>query len=95
MKKNIYLAQINVAYSDRLAYIPYAAGCIAAYAWNDPEIKENFNLGEILFLREKVNEAIKKIKDPAFKTSIRFVINLLVWPLLVMMYSIIAFFLLP
>ena len=43
MKKNIYLAQINVAYSDRLAYIPYAAGCIAAYAWADPEIKENYN----------------------------------------------------
>ena len=42
MKKNIYLAQINVTYSDRIAYIPYAAGCIAAYAWSDTTIAENF-----------------------------------------------------
>ena len=43
-------------------------------------------LGEYIFT---------KIKDPAFKNSIRFVINLLVWPLLIMVYSIIAFSLLP
>ncbi|MBR5542137.1 MAG: 1-acyl-sn-glycerol-3-phosphate acyltransferase [Bacteroides sp.] len=36
-----------------------------------------------------------KLKDPAFKNSVRFVINLLVWPLLVIAYSIVAFFLLP
>lgn len=64
MKKNIYLAQINVAYSDRLAYLPYAAGCIAAYAWNNPEIKEKFILRDILFLREKIEEAMRRIKDP-------------------------------
>ncbi len=64
MKKNVYLAQVNVAYSDRLAYIPYAAGCIAAYAWNDSEIREKFSLGEILFLREKTEDAMKRIKEP-------------------------------
>ena len=43
MKKNIYLAQVNVTYSDQLAYLPYAAGCIAAYALADSEIRENFS----------------------------------------------------
>lgn len=62
--KNVYLAQINVAYSDRLAYLPYAAACIAAFAKNDNEINERFNFGEILFLREKIEDAIKRIKDP-------------------------------
>lgn len=62
--KNVYLAQINVAYSDRLAYLPYAAACIAAFAKNDNEINEKFSFGEILFLREKIEDAIKRIKDP-------------------------------
>lgn len=64
MKKNVYLAGVNVAYSDKLAYLPYAAGCIAAYAWKDDEVKENFNLGEILFLREKIDDAMKRIQNP-------------------------------
>ena len=64
MKKNIYLAQINVTYSDRIAYLPYAAGCIASYAWDDSRIKEEYNLGEILFLREKIEDALKRIENP-------------------------------
>ncbi len=64
MKKNVYLAQINVAYSDRLAYLPYAAGCIAAYTWADSRVCEKFSLGEILFLRETVEDAMKRIKEP-------------------------------
>ncbi len=36
-----------------------------------------------------------KLKDPAFRNSVRFVMNLLVWPLLVLIYAIIAFCLLP
>ena len=54
MKKKVYLAGINVTYSDRIAYFPYAAGCIVAYAETDSFIKENFEFGEILFLREKL-----------------------------------------
>lgn len=36
-----------------------------------------------------------KLKDPAFKNSVRFVMNLFVWPLLVLIYAIVAFCLLP
>ncbi len=62
--KNVYLAQINVAYSDRLAYLPYSAGCIAAYVFGDKKIKESFSLGELLFLRERPETALERIKDP-------------------------------
>ena len=36
-----------------------------------------------------------KLKDPAFRNSVRFVMNLVVWPLFVLIYAIIAFCLLP
>lgn len=36
-----------------------------------------------------------KLKDPAFRNSVRFVMNLLVWPLWVLIYAIIACCLLP
>ena len=36
-----------------------------------------------------------KLKDPAFRNSVRFVMNLVKWPLLVLIYAIIAFCLLP
>ena len=35
------------------------------------------------------------LKDPAFRNSVRFLMNLFVWPLLVLIYAIIAFCLLP
>ena len=35
------------------------------------------------------------LKDPAFRNSVRFLMNLFVWPLLVIIYSLIAFILLP
>ncbi len=36
-----------------------------------------------------------KLKDPAFRNSVRYLISLFVWPLLVIIYSTIAFSLLP
>ena len=36
-----------------------------------------------------------KLKDPAFRNSVRFVVNLVVWPLFVLIYAIIAFCLMP
>ena len=36
-----------------------------------------------------------KLKDPAFRNSVRFVVNLVVWPLFVLIYAIIAFYLFP
>ena len=36
-----------------------------------------------------------KLKDRAFRNSVRFLMNLFVWPLLMIVYSIVAFSLLP
>jgi hypothetical protein len=36
-----------------------------------------------------------RIKDPAFANSIKFVVNLAVWPLFVLLYTIVAFMFLP
>ena len=36
-----------------------------------------------------------KIKDPAFRNSVRYVVNLVIWPLLLIIYTIIAFLSLP
>ncbi len=63
-KKKIYFVQVNVTYSDYLAYLPYAAGCIAAYAWQDKEIKEYFELSDILYMRLKTEESLAKIQNP-------------------------------
>ena len=63
-KKKVYLAQINVTY-DYIAYLPYAAGCLAAYAWNDKEIAQTYELGDILYMRLKIEESLAKIVDPA------------------------------
>ena len=63
--KKVYFAQVNVTYSDYIAYLPYAAGCMAAYAWNDNEIKKNFELSDILYMRLKIEESLAKIVDPA------------------------------
>ena len=41
------------------------------------------------------NFIFTKIKDYAFRNSIRFILNLLLWPVLIIIYSIIAFALLP
>lgn len=63
MKRNIYLSQFFVAYSE-IAYLPYGAGCLAAYAWNDEEVKSKFNLGELFFMREKPEEVMQRVDNP-------------------------------
>ena len=63
--KKVYFVQVNVTYSDYIAYLPYAAGCIAAYAWNDCEIKESYELSDILYMRLKIEESLQKIVNPS------------------------------
>ncbi len=63
MKRNIYLSQFNVTFSN-FAYLPYGAGCLAAYAWNDDEIKSKFSLGELFFMREKPEEVMERLDNP-------------------------------
>ncbi len=66
MKKNIYLVQVSAVYGEsvKTAYLPYASGCLAAYAWNDAAIAENYNLGRFIFIRENIDRAIESLEEP-------------------------------
>lgn len=41
------------------------------------------------------NTIFKKFKDQAFRNSVRFIMNLIVWPLLMIIYAVIAYIFLP
>ena len=64
--------QPNYHYGNQ-AHIPYAIGTLAAYAWHNPEIKENYCLKKLFFLRDDINETVGKLENPflaAFSTYI-------------------------
>lgn len=63
-KKKVYLVQINVTYSDKIAYIPYAAGCIQAYALADNDITAAYDFGELTFIRETPDKVIERFDNP-------------------------------
>lgn len=66
MKKNVYLLQVSAVYGEsvKTAYLPYASGCLAAYAWNDKKIADHYNLGRFIFIRENIERAIDSLEDP-------------------------------
>ncbi len=73
--KNIYFVQANNVYgnSRRSVYIPYASGCIAAYAFDDETINKECRLGGFIYTHEPIEQAVKMLKDPfivAFSCSV-------------------------
>lgn len=66
MKKNIYLVQVGDGFSahSKSAYLPYAAGVIAAQAWSNPKVNAEFSLKRIIFLRETPEELIETLDEP-------------------------------
>lgn len=63
MKKNIYFVQAGLNYG-KAVYLPYASGCLAAYAWQNTIVQENYNLSGFLYRRESIDTIMEKIKDP-------------------------------
>ncbi|MDR1806185.1 MAG: radical SAM protein [Clostridium sp.] len=61
--KNIYFVQAGYLYGNN-AHFPYACGCIAAYAWQNPAVRESYSPGRFIFLREKIDEAIESLESP-------------------------------
>lgn len=73
--KNIYLVQANAVYGDKVksTYIPYAIGCLAAYALSFPEIKEEYSFQKFIYTRLPVNTVLSQIQNPylvGFSSSI-------------------------
>ncbi len=65
-KKNIYFVQANAVYGDSVksVYLPYATGCIAAYAFSDEFISSQYSFGGYVYTRMDINKALDFLKDP-------------------------------
>ncbi|MBQ8016197.1 MAG: radical SAM protein, partial [Clostridia bacterium] len=73
--KNIYFIQANNVYGNerKSVYIPYASGCIAAYAFDNEKIKASCNLAGFVYTHEPIKQAVAKMKEPfiaAFSCSV-------------------------
>ncbi len=49
----------------RAAYLPYASGLLIACAFEDNTIKSNYDFKRFIFTREKIDSALKSLKNPA------------------------------
>lgn len=63
--KNIYLVQAGCLYGDTY-YLPYAAGMLAAFAMNDPMLKEECTIKRIIYSLEDIDNAISNMENPFF-----------------------------
>ncbi len=75
MKKRFYLVQIGVSYSSPV-FLPYSVGCIAAYLKNDKEIVEYYDIPDIVVMREKISDVIKRFDKPDYVAFSCFTWNL-------------------
>lgn len=63
MRKKFYLVQIGVSYSNPV-FLPYSTGCIAAYLKRDAEISEHYEIPDIIVMRERPEDVIKRFDTP-------------------------------
>ncbi len=66
--RNLYLVQASNTYVGRgfkAAYLPYAVGLLAAYAFEDEQVKNSYNFKRFIFTREKTDEAVQSFENPA------------------------------
>ena len=75
MKKKYYLVQIGVSYSSPV-FLPYGVGCIAAYLKNDEEIMSYYDVPDIIAMREKIEDVIKRFDNPSFVAFSTFTWNI-------------------
>lgn len=75
MKKRVYFVQIALSYSSP-CFLPYSMGCIAAYAKNDPEVAKYYEISDIIVMREKIVDIIKRFDNPSVVAFTNFVWNL-------------------
>ncbi len=61
--KNVYFVQVGVDFGNTV-YIPYAAGAIIASCLSDPEVANEYAFPKIIYTRERLIEALAKLKDP-------------------------------
>jgi len=62
--KNLYFVQSVASCDNFTAYLPYASGCLIAYALRDSDIAAGYRFNDILFMREKIDDVVKTIREP-------------------------------
>ncbi len=65
MKEKFYLVQIGVSYSSPV-FLPYSVGCIAAYLKRDSDIMSHYDIPDIIVMREKIDDVLKRFDNPAY-----------------------------
>lgn len=63
MKKNVYFVQVSAVYGNTV-YLPYASGCLAAYAWQNDGIKSNYELKRFIYTKEDIDMAVASLEQP-------------------------------
>ncbi len=62
--KRLYFVQPSVLYDGRSLYLPYASGCLAAYAMQFERIADEYELAGFIVKREPIEDSLKRFKDP-------------------------------
>jgi tRNA A37 methylthiotransferase MiaB len=62
-KKNIYFNEYNVPTNNSI-YFPFSSGLLQAYVQQFPEITANYHFQPFLFVRDKVDDILKKYENP-------------------------------
>ena len=64
MQRNVFLVQPGYLYGDikKSAYLPYAAGALAAYAFSQAELKERFVFSGFICFFEPMDAAVAKLQ---------------------------------
>lgn len=75
MKKKIYFVQIALSYSSP-CFLPYSAGCIAAFLKHDAEITANYEIDDVIGMRETIPDVLKRFNKPDYVAFTNFVWNL-------------------
>lgn len=75
MKEKFYLVQIGVSYSSPV-FLPYSVGCIAAYLKRDEEITAHYDIPDIIVMREKIEDVLKRFDNPSYVAFSCFTWNL-------------------
>lgn len=65
VKKKIYFVQAGVSFSSP-CFLPYSAGCIVAYLRHDERIMQHYEIPDIIMMREKITDIIKRFDNPSY-----------------------------
>ena len=75
--KNVYFFQVSDAFSSvsKQLYLPYAVGTLAAKAWSNPLICENYVLKKIIFIRQEPESIVPQMEHPYIAAFSNYVWN--------------------